>query len=174
VKALKELRLRRRQKFHSDSRLPSVGSIFALESPIAAQIKHEKAFWAALLCSLRSVRLGYHIIEDDKSPPSFSKGVEIAIEAKPHAIKAFAEPWVLAVDRSVFGSNQVMVTEGEKCRQVGVIFPNLQKSVDESLGCRKIELRRFVCKVAVHVVFLAPGRSVRDLLESEIAGARAH
>jgi hypothetical protein len=40
-----------------------------------------------------------------------------------------------------------MVSERVKGGQVRVIFPDLQKSVDQSLGRRKIELRRFMGEI---------------------------
>src|SRR6476646_8739596 len=47
-----------------------------------------------------------------------------------------------------FSSNKVVVSKGKECWQACMVFPNLQKSIDELLGCRKIKLRRFVGEIS--------------------------
>src|SRR6202035_573442 len=93
---------------------------------------------------IRSVRNRQDVIEHDESPAFFSKGVKIAFEIQAHPVQSFAEPGIITVNGGIFSAHQIMVSEGKKGWQVGVIFPNLKKLIDKLFGRRKIEFWRFV------------------------------
>src|SRR6202035_2869768 len=96
---------------------------------------------------IRSVRNGQDVIEHDESPAFFSKSVKVALELQAHPVQSFAEPRIITFDGGVFSAHQIMVSEGKKGWQIGVIFPNPKKLIDQLFGRGKIEFWRFVSEV---------------------------
>src|SRR5450432_341007 len=88
-----------------------------------------------------------HVIEHDESPAFFSEGVKISFELQAHSVQSFAEPRIITLDGGIFSAHQIMVSEGKKGWQIGVIIPNPKKLVDQLFGRWKIEFRRFVSEV---------------------------